>query len=141
MCNGHKTIWLDCPTCGNPQRPATRIKHVPAKHFRLPNPQGVYEEISPAHDIKVYVYEMVPVGYEKRTGGRGIKLVPEGRCAACGTTCRGRHVEMVGNGSGRERCTAACLNGKRRCDCHCGGRCHGAGQCHCGEERPAIAAA
>ncbi len=34
-------------------------------------------------------------------------------------------------GKGRSECSAACLNGKRSCDCRCFGKCHGAGTCKC----------
>lgn len=131
MCSGHTTIWLDCPTCGKPQRATKKVKHIPAKYFRLPNPQGVYEVQSETRDIMVSDVDYVQVTYTKKTGRQGYKMSPRGKCSVCGTVCMGRAINMTGSGQGLTKCGSACLKGQRDCDCHCGGRCHGAGTCHC----------
>ena len=56
-------------------------------------------------------------------------------CAECRVpvTARMIHIETRKSRGGRKtECGAACLNGKRVCDCRCNGRCHGAERCYCG---------
>lgn len=46
------------------------------------------------------------------------------------TNLRAVEVPAKGPKAGK-KCDGRCVNGKHACDCHCGGRCHGAGECYC----------
>lgn len=53
-------------------------------------------------------------------------------CPMCGGPAKLRFIaRRKPRVAGGSRCNAACLNGKRSCDCRCGGRCHGATVCQC----------
>jgi hypothetical protein len=56
-------------------------------------------------------------------------------CRACRTTFVAptvRNVKIRRGPVSSRGCDGACLNGKTSCNCRCKGRCHGAGECHCG---------
>ena len=50
-------------------------------------------------------------------------------CEFCNELAPAITIKLRGNGSKRDECTVQCLEGKKSCDCKCGGFCHGLGTC------------
>ena len=79
----------------------------------------------PVHGVAV---ELRSGGWDSRTGAHYY-------CYQCGphhAVTNARRLDVPTRPRDRTtECDSRCLNGKVRCDCRCGGRCHGAGECLC----------
>ena len=68
-------------------------------------------------------------------GERNIPRIPDyrpdhrGRCPEINL----RTIDTPARVTSTVPCNGRCTSGKHACECHCGGRCHGAGRCFCGE--------
>jgi hypothetical protein len=113
---GH-ALYVDCPRHGAAKpfaqvRAGAGVRYV----YRLAIPTDLY-------DLPVAV----------RPSGPGSS--PEAPAAALCPTCLGfaptRSITLRAGGGEGTRCGGTCLAGKRSCDCHCRGLCHGAAACVC----------